>query len=138
MMHSNWMSNILKYNYISRQNHYTLYIKNMNLIIEFIHEHILAIDFAMFVLIWFVQLIAYPVFRNVSEEDFQDWLLKYCYRISYFVLPLMTAQLFEATPIHQKLKVMGKNCKAIDRLISTNWYRTVIWTLILLFSFLNY
>ena len=168
MMHSNWMSNILKYNYTSRQNHYTLYIKNMNLVIEFIHEHILAIDFAMFVLIWFVQLIAYPAFRYVSEEDFQDWHQKYCLRISYFVLPLMTAQLFEAVaacffiggslilskailvvsawlitffisaPIHQKLKVMGKNCKAIDRLISTNWYRTVIWTLILLFSFLNY
>ena len=68
----------------------------MNLVIEFIHEHILAIDFAMFVLIWFVQLIAYPVFTYVSEEDFQDWHQKYCLRISYFVLPLMTAQLFEA------------------------------------------
>ena len=43
----------------------------MNLIIEFIHEHILAIDFAMFVLIWFVQLIAYPVLEMYLRKIFK-------------------------------------------------------------------
>ena len=140
----------------------------MNLFIEFIHEHILAIDFGMFVLIWLVQLIIYPVFEEVSIEKFAKWHEIYCRRIAFVVLPLMIAQLFEAAAscfliggglewgklacvlavwlftflvsarCHQKLAKEGKNTVVIGRLISTNWFRTFLWSLILFISYIQY
>ena len=57
--------------------------------LETIHEHALAIDFAMFVIIWIVQVIVYPSFLFLEPKSFQLWHTCYCGRISYFVLPLM-------------------------------------------------
>ena len=140
----------------------------MNLILEFVHEHILAIDFAMFLLIWLVQMIIYPVLHQISEENFSVWHAIYCKRIAYFVLPLMIAQLFESAtacffiggiliwakficilsawiitflisaPYHQKLSKGGKDTDVIIRLISTNWFRTMLWTFILIISYTQY
>ena len=140
----------------------------MNLFIELIHEHILAIDFGMFVLIWLVQLIIYPVFEEVSIEKFAKWHEIYCRRIAFVVLPLMIAQLFEVAAscffiggvlewgklacvvavwlftflvsarFHQKLAKEGKNTVVIGRLISTNWFRTFLWSLILFISYVQY
>ena len=140
----------------------------MNLILEFMHEHILAIDFAMFLLIWVVQLIIYPAFHQISAEQFSFWHAIYCKRIAFFVLPLMIAQIFESAAAcffvggnwiwakfffilsawiitflisascHQKLSKSGKDTIMITRLVSTNWYRTVLWTLILIISYLQY
>lgn len=140
----------------------------MNLILEFIHEHIVAIDFALCILIWLVQVIIYPVFAVVSIDAFSRWHAIYCKRIAYFVLPLMIAQLFESAaacffignatvwlkffcvlsvwiftflvsaPCHQKLSKSGKDVVLIDRLVLTNWYRTVLWTLILFLSYFQY
>ncbi len=140
----------------------------MNLILEFVHEHILAIDFAMFLLIWLVQMIIYPVLNQISEEKFPVWHVIYCKRIAYFVLPLMIAQLFESAtacffiggiliwaklicilsawiitflisaPYHQKLSKGGKDTDVIIRLISTNWFRTMLWTFILIISYTQY
>ena len=132
----------------------------MNLLIELIHEHILAIDFGMFVLIWLVQLIIYPVLDEVSIEKFSKWHEIYCRRIAFVVLPLMIAQLFEAAAscfsqlacvlavwlvtflvsarCHQKLSKEGKNTAVIGRLISTNWVRTFLWSLILFISYIQY
>ena len=140
----------------------------MNLILEFVHEHILAIDLSMFVLIWLVQIIIYPVFLYITEDQFQVWHKIYCKRISYFVLPLMIAQVFESSaacffvgsplewiklgfvlsawiftflisaPCHQKLTKYGKVEREISKLISTNWYRTWIWSVVLIISYLQY
>ena len=140
----------------------------MNVLIELIHEHILAIDFGMFVLIWLVQLIIYPVLEEVSIAKFSKWHEIYCRRIAYLVLPLMVAQLFEAAAscfflgrglewiklscvlavwfftflvsarFHQKLSREGKDNMIIGRLISTNWFRTFLWSLILFISYLQY
>ena len=140
----------------------------MNLLIELIHEHILAIDFGMFVLIWLVQLVIYPVLEEVSIEKFSKWHEVYCRRIAYVVLPLMVAQLFEAAAscfflggglewtklacvlavwlftflvsarCHQKLSKKGKDSVIIGRLISTNWFRTLLWSLILFISYIQY
>ena len=140
----------------------------MNLILEFIHEHILAIDFALCILIWLVQVIIYPVLAVVSIDAFPRWHAIYCKRIAYFVLPLMLAQLFESAaacffigntmiwlkffcvlsvwvftflvsaPCHQKLSKSGKDIVLIERLVSTNWYRTVFWTLIVILSYYQY
>ena len=41
----------------------------MSLLLEFLHEHALSIDFAMFVLIGLVQVIVYPVFREIPVGD---------------------------------------------------------------------
>ena len=140
----------------------------MNMLIELIHEHILAIDFGMFVLIWLVQLVIYPVLEEVSIEKFSKWHEIYCRRIAYVVLPLMLAQLFEAAAScfflgggfewtklacvlavwlftflvsarwHQKLSKEGKDSVIIGRLISTNWFRTLLWSLILFISYIQY
>ena len=140
----------------------------MNLVIEFIHEHILAIDFALFILIWLVQLVIYPVFHFVSERDFSTWHKIYCKRIAYFVLPLMIAQLFESlaacffvgtwiewikliliilvwlvtflisAPCHNKLSKFGKDMIVISKLVLTNWIRTILWSMITLVSYFQY
>lgn len=144
------------------------YWNPMNLVIEFIHEHILAIDFALFILIWLVQLVIYPVFHFVSERDFSTWHEIYCKRIAYFVLPLMFAQLFESSaacffvgtwlewiklflilsvwvvtflisaPCHHKLSKIGKDKIVISKLVLTNWIRTILWTMITLVSYFQY
>ena len=41
--------------------------------LETIHEHALAIDFAMFVVIWIVQVIVYPSFLFLEPKSFQEW-----------------------------------------------------------------
>ena len=140
----------------------------MNVFLEFVHEHILAIDLSMFVLIWLVQIIIYPVFLYITEDQFRIWHKIYCKRISYFVLPLMIAQLFESAsacffigshlewiklgcvlsawiftflisaPCHQNLTKYGKVEREIYKLISTNWYRTWIWSVVLIISYLQY
>lgn len=140
----------------------------MNMLIELIHEHILVIDFGMFVLIWLVQLVIYPVLEEVSIEKFSKWHEVYCRRIAYVVLPLMVAQLFEAAAscfflggglewtklacvlavwlftflvsarCHKNLSKKGKDSLIIGRLISTNWFRTFLWSLILFISYIQY
>ena len=140
----------------------------MNLFLEFIHEHILAIDFAIFVLIWLVQLVIYPSFVLITDSLFNSWHTKYCKIISYFVLPLMTAQLFESlascffindllswlkaclvisiwvftffvsAKYHGILSSRGKNDLILRKLVKTNWYRTIFWSVILVISYIQY
>ena len=69
----------------------------MSLILEFLHEHALSIDFAMFLLIGMVQVIVYPVFREIPTDRFAEWHPRYCNLIGWFVLPLMIAQLLDTT-----------------------------------------
>ena len=68
----------------------------MSYLLEFCHEHALSVDFAMFVLIWVVQLIVYPAFHKIDDRVFVSWHGSYCNRIGLFVLPLMLLQLIEA------------------------------------------
>ena len=140
----------------------------MNVLLEFIHEHSLSVDFAIFVLIWLVQLVIYPVFNFISDADFKSWHKYYCNCISFFVLPLMTAQLLESLACcffigdlinwcsaflvifvwlvtffvsarcHSKLSKVGKDESIIRSLINTNWYRTISWSIILIISFIQY
>jgi hypothetical protein len=140
----------------------------LSLIIETLHEHALAIDFAMFVLIWLVQLIVYPSFRFIQSDRFLQWHALYCHRVSYFVLPLMTMQLIDSVSTsffvggpsswvrlssvlaawaitfahsahrHQALTKEGKNQREIDSLIRMNWLRTLFWTLPFAISWIVY
>jgi hypothetical protein len=140
----------------------------VSLLLELCHEHALSIDFAMFVVIWIVQLIVYPAFYHVQERTFVSWHSKYCNKIGFFVLPLMLFQLIEAAsssffvgdtlaflklgavlvawlvtlllsaPCHRVLARDGKKSKVIHRLVMTNWLRTFLWTFIFLVSYLQY
>lgn len=137
-------------------------------LLELCHEHALSVDFAMFVLIWVVQLIIYPVFHQVKEGVFGSWHRKYCNQIGFFVLPLMFLQLIEAAsssffvgdtlawlklfgvlgawlvtfavsaPCHRILAKKGLQPQVIARLIRTNWLRTFLWTLVFVISCLQY
>ena len=140
----------------------------MSYLLELCHEHALAIDFAIFVLIWLVQLVVYPVFHQINVSVFVSWHRKYCNRISFFVLPLMFLQLIEAAsssffigdmlawlkvigvlgawivtfivsaPCHRKLAKDGMQTQVVERLISTNWLRTFFWSFVFIISCLQY
>ena len=119
----------------------------------------LAVSWGLLILIWLVQLIVYPGFQRIPAEDFPSFHKWYALRISSVVLPLMISELgliawwvlsdnhsiasvlsgvfvfivwlstfvFQI-PIHNQLKT-EKNDMLIRRLVSTNWIRTVAWTL---------
>lgn len=121
----------------------------------------LLIDFGLFVLIWLVQLIIYPSFRYSDPAQFQSWHNTYTGLISLFVVPLMFGQLaiygFHAlargttwdyvalglvlsvwvvtfawsVPCHDLLHRQGFDRPIIDRLILSNWPRTLVWTLLI-------
>tara|TARA_B100001093_G_C26827825_1_gene1014814 strand:+ start:729 stop:1202 length:474 start_codon:yes stop_codon:yes gene_type:complete len=140
----------------------------MSLFLETIHEHALAIDFAMFVVIWIVHIIVYPSFLFLEQKKFLDWHMYYCRKISYFVLPLMTLQLietvtacffvgrvwewirlvgvitawaitfFHSAPKHKKLSNQGKNVRVIESLILGNLFRSTVWTVVFSVSFWSY
>ena len=135
---------------------------------ETLHEHALSIDFAMLVVIWMVQVIIYPAFRNIDAVNFPEWHAQYCKQIAWFVLPLMVSQILECTtscffvgdtcswvrlvcvllawavtffhsaPQHRKLTIHGKKTEFIDLLLTGNWFRTFLWTIVFLASYLNY
>ena len=119
----------------------------------------LAISWGLLILIWLVQLIIYPGFQRILQEAFAAYHKWYVIRISAVVLPLMVAELILTiwwvlsdayssislsagffvsivwlstfvlqVPIHNRLKA-GKDEKQIQRLVATNWVRTVAWSL---------
>lgn len=140
----------------------------MSVVLEFLHEHALSIDFAMFILIGLVQVIVYPVFRQIPADRFAEWHPRYCNQIGWFVLPLMIAQLLDSlctcffsaddlswirllcvlfawlitflvsAPCHRRLMREGKNDRLVERLIRTNIWRTLAWSGALVVSFLQY
>ncbi|WP_442846343.1 hypothetical protein [Leeuwenhoekiella sp. H156] len=125
----------------------------------------LLFDFGMVVLIWLVQLVIYPGLCYYNLNDIGIWHQKYTPRVSYVVMPLMVGQLLIAiiqvnrnadlytimslsavlilwlstflqfVPLHSKIS--GKtNCEGIpQKLVKRNWFRTVLWSLVFLWSF---
>jgi hypothetical protein len=119
----------------------------------------LAASWGLLILIWLVQLIIYPGFHHIPREAFAAYHRWYVIRISSIVLPLMLAELILTVwwigsddyslvsvlagvlvlivwlstfllqvPIHNQLKT-GKEDREIRRLVTTNWIRTVAWSL---------
>lgn len=116
-----------------------------------------AATLAMTGLIWFVQRVHYPLFSYASAERFGDFAGAHQHRTSWVVLPPMAAEAATATlllltrpgpataagwllltliwlstawlqvPLHRRL-AGGYDPQAIDRLVATNWLRTVAWT----------
>lgn len=121
----------------------------------------LLFDAGLFVLIWLVQLIIYPSFQYYDKRNLIVWHRYYTLRLSIIVIPLMVGQLilcslqiyvFYSTvgminltmvilvwiitftlfvPVHAKIaqeKAIGADLK---KLVTRNWIRTTLWTLIL-------
>ncbi len=108
-------------------------------------------------IIWFVQLNHYPMFHLV-KDNFQAFEADHVRRTFYVIMPLMLLEMITAVmmifykptpgwwinigilaliwlstffiqvPLHNQLS--GKyNAEVIDRLVSTNWIRTALWTI---------
>ena len=142
-------------------------IFKMSILLELLEEHALSLDFGMFLLIWIVQVIIYPSFRFIDDSNFTIWHRSYCNLIGFFVLPIMVCQLiqvssacffsvgnfiwlkligvlsawlitfFISAPCHRQLQ-WGKNLEVIDRLIRTNWWRSILWSFVFLISLYLY
>jgi hypothetical protein len=129
------------------------------MMIEQLTELRFAADIGMAVLIWLVQLVIYPAFRAIAPHCFADWHHQYMKTISWIVVPMMLLQAachglvttFQpspeqwvangaligawittfalSVPCHQKLQRSGYRIATINRLIQTNWLRTLCWSL---------
>lgn len=128
----------------------------------------LCADASMMVLIWIVQLIIYPGFRYYSSNDLLLWHRTYTPRISVIVAPLMILQLFltivavwqnpgtyqlgtliiililwiytfvKFLPLHRSIEHDKIKTDTLKILISANWLRTLLWTLVFIWSLFQY
>lgn len=123
---------------------------------------------AMASLIWVMQLIHYPSFNYIEDFRFKRFSAFHQFFISILVIPLMLIELSVSSiylyqesskfwlvqvffliliwlvtglisgPTHKKLLDYGKDKKLIDRLIQTNWIRTIAWSLKLGFFYVQF
>lgn len=124
----------------------------------------LLFDVGVFVLIWIVQLIIYPSFLYFEKQNLFKWHTKYLAVFSRIVIPLMFGQLIIASiqvfklvtmetvvslllvllvwistfiqfvPIHNKISKNEASDTFLKQLVTKNWVRTILWTLILCWS----
>ncbi len=124
----------------------------------------LLFDFGLLVLIWLIQLVVYPSFSYYRKNDLVLWHKKYTLRISYVVIPLMMTQLsisvvqavqkpatlnilnlilvvvvwistfLQFVPLHHKISSNSIDSNILQKLVSRNWFRTALWTLIFILS----
>ncbi|MFS4492419.1 hypothetical protein [Maribacter sp. 2308TA10-17] len=127
----------------------------------------LLFDFGLLVLIWLVQLVVYPGFQYYNAENLLKWHQKYTIGISVVVIPLMFGQLITAVlllfelktiftigslflismvwaitflqfvPLHRKIAVGEFDNTLLKKLVRRNWSRTLIWTVIFIWTFLT-
>lgn len=113
-------------------------------------------------LIWFVQVVHYPLMKRISKEEFIEYEREHMRRTTWVVAPLMLLEAGSAmtlpvfveggtdrilawfglilllaiwastaclqVPCHRRLSSRF-DATAIQRLIQTNWIRTIAWTL---------
>lgn len=118
-----------------------------------------ASTLAMTGLIWFVQLVHYPLFPYAESGGFRNFAADHQRRTSWVVVPLMLTEAGTATlllvsssallavwlgwvllvsiwlstaliqvPLHRRL-ASGFDSGTARRLVVTNWWRTIAWTL---------
>jgi fatty acid desaturase len=119
----------------------------------------LVATFLMTGVIWFVQVVHYPLFLLVPLEARGEYCKKHMRRTTAVVLPLMLLEMVTAVllcvflwgnifwlvnlafilfiwissffiqvPLHYKL-VSGGDNKIVERLVTGNWIRTILWTI---------
>ena len=124
---------------------------------QFPHLLLLFSTISMTGIIWHVQLVTYPLFKELHGSGLVEFHASYTGKMTFLVLPLMGCELlaslyftylksdwvnmmlllsvvllwmitlFISVPLHSKI-VKGEE-KAINTLIKSNWLRTTIWTL---------
>lgn len=124
------------------------------------------LDFGLLILAWLVQAIIYPSFQYINRESLPKWHANYQTLISFFVLPLMLAQLglsvwlavnisgyltilhsclllliwistfFQAVPVHQNIEKQIEVEANLSNLVKVNTPRTILWTITFLISFI--
>ena len=118
-----------------------------------------ASTWALVGVIWTIQLVHYPLFAQVGRDTFTAYHQRHTTQITWVVAPLMLTELVTAAslvmsgsrdpwllvslvplafnwlstwmvqiPLHDTLAA-GFDAHAHDRLVATNWWRTVAWTL---------
>ena len=132
----------------------------------FMRGMLIPVDFAMCVFLWIVQLIIYPSFRHLKRSDFQYWHSRYMKMVGLLMGPIMIIQivlisyvsysepnnvnllkllllmmcwlltLVCSIPMHRKLEQAILIEDSIERLIRSNWFRTLLWMFIFLMNFL--
>ncbi len=120
----------------------------------------LLLDFGLVVLIWMIQRIVYPSFLHYSAENLVIWHKEYTSRFSVIVIPLMFGQLgisiyqailltnlytvvslvivillwvstfLQFVPIHSGISKGLISKKKLNSLVSKNWLRTFLWSLL--------
>ena len=118
------------------------------------------VDFGMCVVLWLVQLVIYPSFLRVEPSELIAWHKAYTFRVSFVILPLMFGQLvftilsvledpsilewvafafvlvcwiltfFVSVPLHRKIEQNDTTKETRQKLIATNWPRTILWSVI--------
>lgn len=117
-----------------------------------------AITWALVGLIWTIQVVHYPLLKNVGHVEFSAYHDRHMSLITWVVGPLMLAEIgsaglllylgersllfgislaalalvwastaFTQIPLHHRL-VNGYDAATIDRLVRTNLWRTLGWT----------
>ena len=119
----------------------------------------IAVSWGLCILIWMVQVIIYPGYRQIPSKVFISYHRWYAIRISAVVIPLMLCEMVIAivwlsldiyslfglisailiviiwlsTFLLQvpmhKCLQSGKDDACIGRLVNTNWIRTIAWSL---------
>ena len=119
----------------------------------------IAVSWGLLLLIWLVQIIIYPGFRQIPSNVFKSYHRWYAIRISAVVIPLMLGEVvitivWLSSDIYSlfglisailiviiwlstfwlqvpmhKCLQSGKDDACIRRLINTNWIRTIAWSL---------
>ena len=117
-------------------------------------------DFGMCVVLWLVQLVIYPSFLRLKTSKLLAWHKAYTFRVSFVILPLMFGQLvlailsvtegpsilewlafvfvlvcwtltfFVSVPLHRKIEQNDITRETRQKLIMTNWPRTILWSVI--------
>ena len=118
-----------------------------------------AATWAMVGVIWFVQLVHYPLFAGYAGDGFRLAMAAHQRLTTWVVAPLMLAELVTSlalpavtpgwlpwagvacvtvcwastvavqVPLHERLARDGYDLAVERRLVRTNWVRTVAWTL---------
>ena len=121
----------------------------------------ILVTFGLCILIWLNQLLHYPSFTFYEESRFPEAMIFHQRRISFIVIPLMFFELFITgrsfyqaqnvytttcliiliaiwlstfslqVPAHEKL-ILKNDDQQIQKLVKTNWIRTILWSLKLL------
>ena len=118
-----------------------------------------VVSWGLVVLIWLVQIIIYPSFREIPEANFTKYHRWYGLRICLFVIPLMAFEILFLISLALKtnwpfivyisLLMVGivwlstflmqipihlklgikKDVFLIEKLVKTNWIRTMAWSI---------